>query len=803
MANAFYKWIDRAYKWFDKKPDAKKAITLAILFGFTILGIYIRALPAINYGLELHANDPWIEYWQANYTYTHGLLSWYTLTRANPATHIFWYPWGRDFTRTSYPGLSIWTAATYYLVKPFGLTIKDWVVLQPLVFAFIAFITIYLAAKEITGSEFAGLLSVLLYAVVPAASDRNIVGFVEKEGVALGFIFLFVYFYAKLAKLLSKRNKNTPMKITYTVLAALSMAIVGWFWGGYNYVLGSFVLFLILYPLFAPKEITGEFLKYNILLYVLSLLFVSVSPAILSQLGLYPFRIHIGVVLTALLILPILFNIFHINYRKLGLRKPLLNTWRYFGILLIVIIAGLALIGAGVISIGARYAWALGLHFVKAPPLVQSVEEHQPALVASGIGGILDTWGTGFKPLGIHWLFFASPLILAIIGAFYLLYKGGADKVYLAIAFLIAFYAYMNATYFEATAAAYGLLVAGVFMGYLMEKSIPSRQEIQAWRRGRVRVGVSPEYRALAVVFLLLVFINLGFSGYNNYRQHNAMIYSIMSGGAPINARTDAWYDTLRFLRENTSSDSLVIAWWDYGYWISVGAHRATVADGATFNGTQIKILAKILTSMNDTETINLLKKLKAPFNKTYILVFDVFQFIPRGRNSYLVTPVRAGLIIGLVDIPKSRWMITIGGRNMAKYFYLYRAGRTAIISPRFDEPDKLPLIYKIMVDGILYLNYEDKNHTYYFSWYTGSLTEIDRDLKYRLQRYGLNINYEIDATQTKTLTLVDRPLANDPYIKPYKVIADPFYGIRLSGGAKLVEVICIYQVTLPGSSSS
>ncbi len=793
MARQLYKFTDKIYGFFDKKPVLKtylKIIILIILIGF---GLYLRALPAFKYGLELHANDPWIEYWQANYTYTHGLASWYSLTKQNPATHIFWYPWGRDFTTSSYPGTPIWTAATYYLVSFTGLNIKEWIILQPLVFAAIAMIAIYLAANEISrGNTFAAILSVFIYAVVPAASDRNIIGFVEKEGIAIGFIFLFIYFYSKLTKSLKSKTNNTTL-LKYAILSSLTMASVGWFWGGFVYVFGSFILFLVIYPLFGAKDIDNRFMKYNLLIIVLSLLFVGLSPNIMHIMGFYPFKLSIGAMLIGLLIFPILFYILYAEHKKIGLRKPLLTPARYFVLLVFTAIIGVVLISSGIIHIGARYAWALGLHFVNAPPLVQSVEEHQPALQANGPIGVLTTWGTG-----LTWLFFASPLFMAILGAIYLLYKGGPDRVYLAIAFLVAFYAYMNVTYFEATAAAFGLLVAGIFTGYLASKAIPSREEVMLWKRGRIRVTSKSEFRTLAGILLILVLINLGFSAAYTYDNHSRMIYSIMAGYAPVGARNDAWYRLIDFINKNLSKDSVIITWWDYGYPISVNTHRATVADGATLNGTQISILAKILTARNSTEAVDLMKKLKVPFNKTYIMVFDVFRFVKRGNNTYLVVPVvtRIGGIVGMIDIPKSIWMIRIGGRDPGNYLYLYVAGQNNVfISPRFDDPENLPLIYKLMVDGILYLNILDKNHTYYFAWYTGSVTELS--YQYNIVRERLGIKYEVDVTSTRTIMPIERPLANDPYIKPYMVIARPFEGLS-SGDTSLVEVIVLYQVVMP-----
>ncbi|MCD6301160.1 MAG: peptide permease [Staphylothermus sp.] len=794
MARQLYELTDKIYRFFDKKPILKtysKIITLVILI---VVGLYLRALPALNYGLELHANDPWIEYWQANYTYTHGPASWYSLTKENPITHIFWYPWGRDFTSSSYPGTPIWTAITYYLVSFTELTIKEWIILQPLIFATIAMIAIYLAANEISrGNTFASLLSVLIYAVVPAASDRNIIGFVEKEGIALGFIFLFIYFYSKLTNSL-KNKANETILLKYTVLSALTMAAIGWFWGGFIYVFGSFVLFLLIYPLVGAKEINKEFMKHSLLIIVLSLLFVALSPAIIKNMGLYPFRLSIGAMLLGLLIFPVLFYLLYTEHRKLGLHKPLLTPLRYFMILVLVAIAGVVLISLGIVQIGPRYAWALGLHFVEAPPLVQSVEEHQPALEASGAIGVLVTWGTG-----LTWLFFASPLIMAILGAFYLLYKGEPDRVYTAVAFLVAFYAYMNATYFEATAAAYGLLVAGVFVGYLASKIIPSKEEVMHWRSGRVRVSSKAEFRTIAGILLVLVLINLGFSAAYTYDTHSRMIPSIMAGYAPLGTRNDAWYRLIDFINENLSKDSVIITWWDYGYPITVNTHRATVADGATLNGTQISILAKILTAKNSTEAINLMKKLRVPFNKTYIMTFDVFRFVKQENNTYVVVPIvtRIGSIVGMVDIPKSIWMIRIGGRDPGNYLYLYVAGQNNVfISPRFDDPENLPLIYKLLVDGILYLNALDKNHTYYFAWYTGSVTELS--YQYNIVKERLGIKYEVTVTSTRTILPIERPLADDPYIKPYMVIARPFEGYS-SGDTSLVEVIVLYQVVMPG----
>ena len=801
-----YSLVGRIYAVFDKKPFIKTLVYTALIVFLIAFGIYLRAIPAMNYGLELHANDPWIEYWQANYTYHHGLLSWYSLRRDNPDTHIFWYPWGRDFVMTSYPGLPIWTAATYHVVKYTGLSLKDWVVLQPLVFALISYITLILAVNSISrGNKYAVIAAVALYTLVPAASDRSIVGFVEKEGIAITFIFLTIYLYSKLANSINNASIPSKKKIIYTVLTALSMAVVGWFWGGYIYVLGTMVAFIVLYPLFNPRGITWEYIKYHLLMIVLAMVFVTPAPSNLRALGFIPFSFKSpGIAMLIALILPILFALLHNYYRRIGLKRPLLNPVRYFMLIAVILVTGVALYALGYIHIGARFAWALGLRAITpAPPLVQSIEEHQSPLSSpSMVSDMLTSWGTGLAPLLLF-----SPLVMAILGALYLLYRGGMDQIYLALAFIIGFYSYLNAAYMEATASSTGLVVAGVFIGYLVTKIIPSREEVMMWKRGRVRVGTSLYTRLLALFIIALVSVNLVYSGINLYRTHNRMIPSIMAGGAPIGARTEAWYKTLEFLQHNLSKNAVVVAWWDYGYWISVGGHRISVADGATLNTTQISILAKILTSTSEDELFKYMKMLRLPPNDTYILVFDVFWFFqdPNNPNKYTVLPYYAPYsLVGMVDIPKSIWMIRIGGRDISNYLYLYNlGGQVAYIAPRFDQPDDLPLIYKIMVDGILSLNEYEENKTFEFAWYTG--TETSLSYRYRVLERSLGVKWEITVTRDvtgrfrmKILQPSERPFANNSYIQPYMIIAEPFEGISTRPGTALVEVIFIYKVTIP-----
>ncbi len=772
--------------WLEKHPDASKAIRLAVLIGFIILGVYIRAIPALTYGLELQGNDPWIEYWAANYTYTHGLAAWWSLTQENPVTHSFWYPWGRDFTLSTYPGIAVLSALTYPIVQPFHISLKDWVALQPLVYAVLSTIFIYLAVRELMdGSELAGLSAALLYAVIPAAADRTMIGFVEKEGAGTAFIFLFIYFYSKMVK--TPHKTMAKKKLLYAILSGLSMAMVGWFWGGYQYLFAAFSLFMVLYPLISRGEPSLEFILYNLEVSLSSLLFVALAPTNYKALGLYPdIKPRIGLIALALYIFPIIYYI--------GYRKKILNPWRYLGLLVAVGVVGVYLISLGYIQAGGRIAYALGLRFLVKDPLVYSIEEHQPALQAHGLVGVLNTWG-------------GPPFILSIIGALYLLYKGRADHLFVASLFFIAFYAYMNATYLEAVAAAFGVITTAVFIGFLLKHIVPTRHEIERRKKGRVTIhekfGIG---RTLALVLLVLIAIPTATTVADSVEKHYYMIPSIMSSGSGF-GKNPAWYEAIEFIKNNTGEDAVIISWWDYGYWITVCTGRRSVADGATLNGTQIKWLGRFLTAKNESEALWILQNVfHTPEDETYVLVFDVFWFIKVGENQYVVQPFDQYTMAGRIDIPKSIWMIRIGRRDISDYLYLYVIGdRRISIAPRFDKPEALGLIYRMMVDGILYLNEQDRNNTYMFRWYSG--TEMSIEPRYKIIEENLGIDKEVkvsSASQMAIFTSGDRSRTSMVHFKPYKIITAPYIPAIVStdGKAELRVVIFIYKVDFSGSAS-
>jgi len=769
------------------KPILPKILVLVLMSAIIGYGLFVRFAPFYLNGFEFFEYDSYIEYWQAKYVFEKGILSWYSLTRENPDTHIFWYPWGRDIIYTSYPLLPMWIGGTYSLIQYTGLSLKEWAVLQPLIFTLLGLIAAYLAATQLSGgNRFAGLLTSFLLAFLPAANDRTLIGFVEKEGVSIFFIFMFLYFYGKTVSSLKQSfGKKT---ILYSVLTALFLGLVGWLWGGYIFLLGSVTAYFIISPLFLGKEFDEKFIKTNILIIGLSMLFTAPSPSIFGQLGFYPLRLSgIGWPILGSCLIPMLYYYLGIQYKRLGLRKPLFSKTRYFMLLVLLVVGGSIAITTGVLGFAGRWAWALGLRFIPADPLVQSIAEHQSPLSSAGtLFQMLRSWGLDPAfPWSI--LFPVAPLFLSIIGALYMiLYKQTPETLFVAILFLLSFYSYLNAAYMIAMASYMGTIVAGIFLGYLVQRLVPTQQEIQDYKKGRVRV-TGRSNRLIILAFIALFLVNSAHIAYLDYQTNSSIIYTFKAGNSNLALYSDSWYKIVETLRNDLPVDAVVISWWDYGYGISVDGGRASVADGSTLNFTQIGILGLLLTSVNTSEAASLAKLFNTTPGKTYVLVLELFA-IYEDNETVIIWPVLFpnSSMPGGIDIPKSIWMIRIGnatvdtlksqGINVSYRVtsdYLVLIGNQ-FISPMFNQPDRLPLIYRMMVDGMLYWGMM-KNKSSIFAWYEGSTSPLSTATVSRIREL-MGIDVTLGLNNPVIVKIQERPLANDTFFKPYAIIAEPFY---------------------------
>ena len=133
----------------------------------------------------------------------------------------------------------------------------------------------------------------------------------------------------------------------------------------------------------------------------------------------------------------------------------------------------------------------------------------------------------------------------------------------------------------------------------------------------------------------------------------------ILNGGSAYGASTDDWKESLEWIKTNTPEDSVVAAWWDYGYWISTMSDRATLTDNATIDSKKIQKTAKILLSSPDNAWTALQE-----MGADYILVFVAGQKIDDldGESLYILN--------GGGDESKKQWFMRIAEEPLEKYLH-------------------------------------------------------------------------------------------------------------------------------------
>ncbi|HYB76380.1 MAG TPA: hypothetical protein VEC08_05435, partial [Nitrososphaerales archaeon] len=147
-----------------------------------------------------------------------------------------------------------------------------------------------------------------------------------------------------------------------------------------------------------------------------------------------------------------------------------------------------------------------------------------------------------------------------------------------------------------------------------------------------------------------------------------------ITNGATIFSQSPSndWIQTLQWIRQNTPTNSVVIAWWDYGYWLAVMGNRTSAADNGTINGTRIAQIGRMFMS-NTTTALKIIKQI-AGDRPAYVLIFLSGSLIPTGQANacsettgqcyILQVPAGTGFTAGGGDESKKQWFIRIGGLN-------------------------------------------------------------------------------------------------------------------------------------------
>jgi dolichyl-diphosphooligosaccharide--protein glycosyltransferase len=115
----------------------------------------------------------------------------------------------------------------------------------------------------------------------------------------------------------------------------------------------------------------------------------------------------------------------------------------------------------------------------------------------------------------------------------------------------------------------------------------------------------------------------------------------------------------LKWTRDNLKPTDVVVCWWDYGFWLTIGGNVTTVNDNATINDTTIQNVGFTMMA-DENDSVTMLKL----YNAKYILVFTTLELLDSSGSSYTGSGTAYPVEAGYGDEGKWTWMARISAQS-------------------------------------------------------------------------------------------------------------------------------------------
>ncbi len=646
---------------------------------FTI-AVLIRAYAA-KYGFYLNEFDPYWDYYVTSHVVTlaeqHGLF--YALfnnpSGCTPAVldgtchsqqgYFYWhdiqtwFPYGRNVAATSQGGLDLTGAFAYFLVHNiFGIqiTVYDLLILLPVFFGAVTSVLFYFLVRRIAGDA-AGLFAAMIFAVSPPLIERGNLGWFKSEPLALLLFVGASYFMLSVFD----KERSVRSKVLRGLLAGLLMGYANTAWGGGDYFTAAYGILFLLLP-FVDLELSG--LTPAIVTFTAGAILASAAlprpgPSIVTN--------PIGLALIGGTVFALL-----AQWVKTW-AKPTEYKRTLYKLLFGFVVIGLLFISFDAVGkISGRYLTVVFPWVRSSSPLVQSVAEQS---VPTGAD---------------YFTSYAILLSFGVIGAILAFRRKSVPMMFALIFGLTGIY--FSASFSRLlvySSISLGILGAIGFAELAFAIVKPRTQTFA--KKKPINTSRNEVKVVFALAMIALIILPAGTYWIPNPINctSNSQIFCDQSpadsavsvaNGATIFSRSSItdWTDTLQWIRTSTPTSSVIIAWWDYGYWIAVMGNRTTVVDNSTSNATRIAQVAQLLMS-TPTQAAKMAEQMgyDAYCNCTrpvYVAIFitgSILTSSVTGLNKtyyVLQVPSGGGLTPGGGDESKKQWFIAIGGLNESQY---------------------------------------------------------------------------------------------------------------------------------------
>jgi len=517
-------------------------LIIGILALSVSISMLIRGTPA-SYGSELFEFDPFFNYRATNFILDNGAQEY-----LNWIDDKSWHPYGRNISETSQVTLHF-TAAMLYQIFGFGTSLYNFTILFPLVIGSITSIVVF-AFVRVLGGTSSGLFAALIFSISMPIFSRGLIGWFKSEPLGLFFAFIAAYLFVSGIK-----NNHGKISILKLIFAGCFLSLGLSAWGGILFFLIAICLFMFSIP-FLKKE--KNFMIYAIpafsfSFFIFSLLFERTSSFTLGFAGI------------AILIPTIFVVVSEIIKKFSDSSKHFRNC---FAFLIAIVSSGVGLFSLSIIGLPTfRYLNAVNPFLTTQDALTDSVAEHTTV------------------QLSLSFSFLSVFMIFTVIGIWALFSKNSSFlkndmRSFALISGLIGIYissAFVRLELF----ASYAILILGSIGLSLLLKHVLEQN------------GRSFSKISFATVIVILFIIPTVLPEDQSWTSWADFPATILNGGSlNVNFTSDDWLDATTWIKENTPKDSIISAWWDYGYWITSLSDRTTLIDNSTLIDWQIKKVA-------------------------------------------------------------------------------------------------------------------------------------------------------------------------------------------------------------------
>jgi dolichyl-diphosphooligosaccharide--protein glycosyltransferase len=578
-----------------------------------VLASLVRLLP-LRWGPYISEFDPYFNFNDMRQITANGWQSWFSYVNVAE-----WFPFGRAPVATSYPGTSFTGVLIYQFFQSIGVNISlyEAAVYSPILLGAFAVLATYFFAKDLWGKS-AGLFAALFAAFSSSLISRTELGFFRNEGVGVPTMILTFLFFMRAVN----PGKSLKSTIIYSMMSSLSLIYMSFSWGSFRYaaeVLGLFALALVVLRRYTPRL----FLAYGTTLGFM--LYIGTEIPLLGHAFLTESTTIALVGVMGLLIVMELARLAQSTRGRLSILGVTIvsSAAILFGLVSTKIISGSLLQGKFLATVDP---------FVRNNiPLVASVAENRPS-----------TWASLYLELG-------SLIILAVFGFFFAFQRLREGDVLLIIFGVTGFYFAASLVRLTLILAPVMATLAAITVVELGKPAMDIIQQTVLFPRRKLRFTsrVSREFSLgiLLIIMILVVptFINAVQSAYTPT--------TIASASLPVRQAVPDWLEALSWMSNNLPHSSVVFAWWDYGYWITVNTGLSTLSDNGTGNTTAIQDIATGF-MLNESLAVQLMRQERV----THVAIFISYNRGLCGSNG---PP-----FCGFGDDSKWYWMVRIGNNT-------------------------------------------------------------------------------------------------------------------------------------------